>query len=230
MYKKIMSLFVVFVMVVGLVGCQSKSSNSNKSSTSSSVKIKTVDDFKESAGLVKYYTIEDKKFAIPETVGEYANYLAQLGTVTLNETGKSVDEATIDANGVSSMVSYLNVETDDGENQRFLVRYENKSKKEIPVAEAKITRIEVKYDPLSEMDYEKVFDSITVVTDKYTYKMDGKTNLHKFWDILGNPEHETDGRLDYEDDLGYKYTFDCCNELRNGIFRGFIISYPSNNK
>lgn len=89
-----------------------------------------------------------------------------------------------------------------------------------------MTQIEVKYDNLSTFDYEKVFDSIEVVTEDYTFKMDGKTNLYKFYNNLGDPEHATDGRLDYSDSLGYTYTFDCCNENRKGIFRGFIIKYP----
>ena len=55
----------------------------------------------------------------------------------------------------------------------------------------------------------------------------GKEDLYSFYDELGDPEHATDGRLEYSDSLGYKYTFDCCNENRKGIFRGFIIEYPA---
>ena len=60
--------------------------------------------------------------------------------------------------------------------------------------------------------------------------MDTKTKLTKFYNEIGGPEQETDGRLQYSDDLGYKYTFDCCNENRTGLFRGIIIEYPENNK
>lgn len=232
MLKKFGTLFISLGLVLGLTACngdETKVENtqeSNNSTEESEVNIKTVDDFQESQGLVKYFTIEDKNFSIPETVGEYANYLSQLGTVTLNDTGNSVDDEKIKANGISAMVAYLNVETSDGESQHFPVRYENNTDKEIPVAQATVTQIEVKYDPLSSFDYEKVFNSIEVVTDEYTFKMDGKTNLYKFYNNLGDPEHATDGRLDYSDSLGYKYTFDCCNENRKGIFRGFIIKYP----
>lgn len=229
MYKKIISVLMVCVLMLGLTGCREEESDSGKKPVGDdkpTVEIKTVDDFQESEGLVKYFTIEDYQFSIPETVGEYANYLSQLGTVTLNDTGNSVEDETLNANGISSMVAYLNVETDEGDNQHFLVRYENPTDDEITVAEAKVTQIEVKYDPYSESDFEKVYDSIEVVTDEYTFKMNAKTNLHKFYNNLGDPEHATDGRLDYSDDLGYKYTFDCCNENRKGLFRGFIIKYP----
>ncbi|OUQ02159.1 hypothetical protein [Thomasclavelia spiroformis] len=232
MLKKLCTLFISAGLIFGLTACSKTETKENNTDTKdnnveeTSVDIKTVDDFQESQGLIKYFTIEDKNFSIPETVGEYANYLSQIGTVTLNDTGNSVEEEEIDANGISSMVAYLNVETEDGDVQRFYVRYENTSDDAIPVAQAKITQIEVKYDPLSEFKYEKAFDSITVVTENYTFEMDGKEDIDSFFDELGNPEHVTDGRLDYSDSLGYKYTFDCCNENRKGIFRGFIIKYP----
>ena len=231
MSKKFMLLFFSLFLVIGLTACNQEennsSDNSSNNSTSRDVTVKTVADFQESTGLVKYFTIEDKNFSIPETVGEYANYLSQLGTVTLYDTGNSVEEEEIKANGISSMVAYLNVETEDGDVQRFSVRYENSSDSAIPVAQAKVTQIEVKYDPLSEFTYEKVFDSITVITEDYTFELDGKEDLYSFYDELGDPEHATDGRLEYSDSLGYKYTFDCCNENRKGIFRGFIIEYPA---
>lgn len=228
MLKKLTSLLLVCVLMLGLTGCSNDDSQSgDKPAKNPSIEIKTVDDFEESTGLVKYFTIEDKKFSLPETVGEYANYLSQLGEVTLNDTGKAVEDETLPAGGISSMMAYLNVETEDGENQHFLVRYVNNTDDEISVAEATVTQIEVKYDPYSNMDYEKVFNSIEVVTSDYTFEMDGKTKLKKFYDKLGGPERETDGRLEYSDDLGYKYTFDCCNENRNGLFRGFIIKYPT---
>lgn len=233
MIKKLCMLFVSLGLVFGLTACDNSEKNAEKNTNSNSaenetpaVEIKTVDDFQESQGLVKYFTIEDMNFSIPETVGEYANYLSQLGTVTLNDTGNSVEDETLAANGISAMVAYLKVETSDGEIQHFPVRYQNDTDKKISVAEAKVTQIEVKYDSLSSFDYEKVFDSVEVVTDEYTFKMDGKTNLYKFYNNLGDPEQATDGRLDYSDSLGYTYTFDCCNENRKGIFRGFIIKYP----
>lgn len=87
--KKILSILVICVLAITLTGCNDdkpKEENQvTEPSGDSGVKIKTVDDFVESQGLVKYFTIEDKRFSIPETVGEYANYLSQLGNVTLNE-------------------------------------------------------------------------------------------------------------------------------------------------
>lgn len=230
MLKKLISMTMVLMLSLTLTGCsffEDDKSSGGKSTQESSIKIKTTDDFKESEGLVKYFTIDDKKFAIPETVGEYANYLSQLGKVTLNNTGESVDDVELDAGGISSMAAFLNVETDDGDEARFYVRYENTTDDTITVAEATVTYIEVKYDVLSENDYDKVFSDIQVITSDYTFKLNDKRGFSHFFNILGTPIKNIDGRLDYNDDLGYTYTFDCCNENRNGVFRGFIIKYPA---
>lgn len=234
MLKKLMGIMLTLVLTLSLTGCSffeddtnNDGTKTNDSSNDSSVKIKTVDDFTESNGLVKYFTVNDYKFAIPETVGEYVNYLEQLGTVTLNETGKSVEDVELNAGGVSSMAAYLKVITEDDEEARFYVRYENKTDDDITVAEAKMTYLEIKYDMYSEFDYDKVFSDIQVVTDDYTFKINDKKGFSRFFNILGNPNKNIDGRLDYSDDLGYTYTFDCCNENRSGIFRGFIIKYPT---
>ena len=231
MFKKLISMMMVLVLTLTLTGCSffeddSKPGNT-KSNNETSVKIKTVDDFKESEGLIKYFTIEDKKFAIPETVGEYANYLSQLGTVTLNDTGNSVEDEELKAGGISSMAAYLTVETEDGDEARFYVRYENNTDDDITVAEASVTYLEVKYDIYSENEYDKVFSGIQVVTSDYTFELNDKRGYKRFYNELGDPIKNIDGRLDYSDDLGYTYTFDCCNENRNGVFRGFIIKYPS---
>lgn len=234
MLKKLISMTMVFMLSLTLTGCSffegDKKPSGNNTTTEQKMKIKTVDDFKESEGLVKYFAIDDKKFALPETVGEYANYLSQLGKVTLNNTEESVDDIELDAGGISSMAAFLNVETDDGDEARFYVRYENTTDDTITVAEATVTYIEVKYDALSENDYDKVFSDIQVVTSDYTFKLNDKRGYKRFYNELGDPIKNIDGRLDYNDDLGYTYTFDCCNENRNGIFRGFIIKYPSNNE
>ena len=125
MSKKFMLLFFSLFLVIGLTACNQEennsSDNSSNNSTSRDVTVKTVADFQESTGLVKYFTIEDKNFSIPETVGEYANYLSQLGTVTLNDTGNSVEEEEIKANGISSMVAYLNVETEDSDYGAYII-------------------------------------------------------------------------------------------------------------
>ena len=234
MLKKLMGIMLAFILTLSLTGCSffeddSSKGNSNTSDTSKddSVKIKTVDDFAESQGLVKYFTVNDYKFALPETVGEYANYLKQLGTVTLNETGQSVNDVELNAGGVSSMAAYLKVTTEDDEEARFYVRYENKTDDDIPVAEATVNFIEVKYDALSSNDYDKVFSDIEVITDAYTFELNDKRGFKRFFNELGDPIKNIDGRLDYSDDLGYTYTFDCCNENRDGVFRGFIIKYPT---
>ncbi len=234
MLKKLMGIMLTLVLTLSLTGCSffeddtnNDGTKTNDSSNDSSVKIKTVDDFTESNGLVKYFTVNDYKFALPETVGEYANYLEQLGTVTLNETGKSVNDVELNAGGVSSMAAYLKVTTDENEEARFYVRYENKTDDDITVAEATVNFIEVKYDALSSNDYDKVFSDIEVVTDEYTFELNDKRGFKRFYNELGDPIKNIDGRLDYSDDLGYTYTFDCCNENRNGVFRGFIIKYPS---
>lgn len=229
MLKKLLSLLVVCVLMLGLTGCSSSDSPSDNTDDKpeNKIQIKTINDFKESEGLVRYFTIKDLKFSIPETVGEYVNYLSQLGTVTLNETGDSVEDVELKAGGISSMMAFLTLETEDGEEQRFPLRYENNTDDTVTVAEATITQMEVKYDGLSGFDYEKVFKNIEVITSEDTFVMNGKTDLHDFYAKLGDPIHVTDGRLEYTDSLGYKYTFDCCNENRKGIFRGFIIQYPT---
>lgn len=234
MLKKLMGIMLTLVLTLSLTGCSffedDKNTNETKTTDTSkddSVKIKTVDDFAESQGLVKYFTVNDYKFALPETVGEYANYLEQLGTVTLNETGQSVNDVELNAGGVSSMAAYLKVTTEDDEEARFYVRYENKTDDDIPVAEATVNFIEVKYDALSSNDYDKVFSDIEVITDAYTFELNDKRGFKRFFNELGDPIKNIDGRLDYSDDLGYTYTFDCCNENRNGVFRGFIVKYPA---
>lgn len=234
MLKKLMGIMLTLVLTLSLTGCSffedDKNTNETKTTDTSkddSVKIKTVADFAESQGLVKYFTVNDYKFALPETVGEYANYLEQLGTVTLNETGQSVNDVELNAGGVSSMAAYLKVTTEDDEEARFYVRYENKTDDDIPVAEATVNFIEVKYDALSSNDYDKVFSDIEVITDAYTFELNDKRGFKRFFNELGDPIKNIDGRLDYSDDLGYTYTFDCCNENRNGVFRGFIVKYPA---
>ena len=111
MLKKIVALLMTCVLSMSLVGCSTSDSSdkttTEKPATSNSIKIKDVNDFQEADGLIKYFTIDDKKIAIPETVGEYVNYLSQVGTVTLNDTGDKVEDVELDANGISSMAAYL---------------------------------------------------------------------------------------------------------------------------
>lgn len=231
MLKKIVALLMTCVLSMSLVGCSTSDSSdkttTKKPATSNSIKIKDVNDFQEADGLIKYFTIDDKKIAIPETVGEYVNYLSQVGTVTLNDTGDKVEDVELDANGISSMATYLNVELDSGDVAHFYLRYENPTKKAISVAEASVTFIEVKYDEYAEEEYDKAAKDVVVETSEGSIPLDNKMKFSKVKDILGEPEQNTDGRFHYSNDAGYKYMFDCCNENRNGIFRGFSIEYPS---
>ena len=64
-------------------------------------------------------------------------------------------------------------------------------------------------------------------TSEGTLALNNKVKYAQVRKLFGDPEQETDGRFHYTDDAGYKYMFDCCNENRNGIFRGFSIEYPS---
>ena len=220
--KKILNKLIILLLAFCVVGCGGK----DESSDSNKVNIKDVSDFSESKGMVNYFTIDDYKISIPETVGEYENYLKQIGDVTLGDTGKSSFDETIEANGVSSMVQYLSVITEDDEEHRFIVRYENTSDEEISVAEAKVTYIEIKYDALSEQSYDRAIDSIVIYANGEEIPMRTKTKMEDVGEVCGLPEQNTDGRLRYTDDEGYEYIFDCSTEMRKGVFRGLIIKYP----
>ena len=128
---------------------------------------------------------------------------------------------------ISSMAAYLSVELDSGDVAHFYLRYENPTKKTISVAEASVTFIEVKYDEYAEEEYDKAAKGIEVETSQGTLALNNKVKYAQVRKLFGDPEQETDGRFHYTDDAGYKYMFDCCNENRNGIFRGFSIEYPS---
>ena len=66
MIKKITAVLMAFVLSMSLVGCsKSSDKDSSKSTTSSSIKVKDVSDFQEFDGLIKYFTIDGKKIAIP---------------------------------------------------------------------------------------------------------------------------------------------------------------------
>lgn len=223
MIKKITTLMVVMMLSFSLVGCSKDGSSSNNDTD---IVVKDIDDFKESDGKIKYFTIDGNKISIPETVGEYVNYLSQIGEVTLNDTGRKVEDVELEAGAISSMVAYLNVETKDGDEGHFYIRYENTTDKTITVKEATITFIEVKYDVYSEMDYDRAINGIEVVTQEGTLPIDNKMGYHKVKKIIGEPNQETDGRLRFMSDDGFEYMFDCCIENRNGIFRGFSITYP----
>ena len=71
MFKKIVALLMTCVLSMSLVGCSTSDSSdqttTKKPATSNSIKIKDVNDFQEADGLIKYFTIDDKKIAIPES-------------------------------------------------------------------------------------------------------------------------------------------------------------------
>ena len=125
------------------------------------------------------------------------------------------------------MAAYLNVELDSGDVAHFYLRYENPTKKAISVAEASVTFIEVKYDEYAEEEYDKAAKDVVVETSEGSIALNNKVKYAQVKKVLGEPNQETDGRFHYSNDAGYKYMFDCCNENRNGIFRGFSIEYPS---
>ena len=79
--------------------------------------------------------------------------------------------------------------------------------------------------PILECD--EAAKGIEVETSQGTLALNNKVKYAQVKKLFGDPEQETDGRFHYTDDAGYKYMFDCCNENRNGIFRGFSIEYPS---
>ncbi|MDD8048056.1 MAG: hypothetical protein PHH04_00505 [Thomasclavelia sp.] len=232
MLKKITSLLLALLMVIGLTACSSGTSKSKKTGkTDNGITIKGVKDFQESTGQIKYFTIEGKKFAIPETVGEYANYLEQLGTVTLGSDDKDIHSDTVKAGGLSSLTEYFTVKIGDND-VRFWVSYKNNTKKELTIAECSITQLQFKYDVYAEQDYEKacksvVFYATSTDGDTVEVPMDGKIGYVKVLKMLGDASQVTDGRITYKDSLGYTNIWDCCNENRTGIFRGVTIKYPS---
>ena len=65
MFKKIVALLMTCVLSMSLVGCSTSDSSdkttTKKPATSNSIKIKDVNDFQEADGLIKYFTIDDKK-------------------------------------------------------------------------------------------------------------------------------------------------------------------------
>lgn len=96
MIKKIMAVLMTIVLSMSLVGCSNDSSDKKttpkKTTTSSSIKIKDVSDFQEFDGMIKYFTMDVKKLLFLKQLLNYANYLSQVGTVTLNDTGDKVED------------------------------------------------------------------------------------------------------------------------------------------
>ena len=153
MLKKLLTVGLALTMMFAVTACSSKDSDSDKpNDNNTSDNTKQERPFTESNGLIKYFTINDEKICLPETVGEYVKYLEKIGTkVELGDTGKSVDEAPkVDAGGISSMVAYLKVYLDDSDWQWFGIRYKNDTDKKQSVADCKVTQITLDYDTITE--------------------------------------------------------------------------------
>lgn len=233
MLKKLLTVGLALMMMFGLTACSTDDSDSDDSSSKTTTTTPAAQErpFTESDGLIKYFTIDDEKIPLPETVGEYVKYLEKLGNkVELGDTGKTVDEAPdLAAGGISSMVAFLKVYNDDFEDewQWFGVRYENDTNKKQAVADCKVTQITLDYDTIMEEENHHSIKTTVFITSDNELAMDGRTTSHKnIFKMLGNPEQNTDGHLHYTDDKGYKY--ELVTENVKGILTRVVITYPTN--
>lgn len=233
MLKKLLTVGLALTMMFGLTACSTDDSDSDDNSLTTTTTTPTTQErpFTESDGLIKYFTINDEKIPLPETVGEYVRYLEKLGNkVELGDTGKTVDETSdLAAGGISSMVAFLKVYSDDFEDewQWFGVRYENDTNKKQAVADCKVTQITLDYDTIMEEENHHNIKTIVFITNEDNeIPMNGKlssTNLKK---LIGWPEQNTDGHWHYTDAQGYKYEF--VTENQKGILTRLAITYPTN--
>lgn len=225
MIKKIMCTIMTAMLCISLTGCSSETTP-NKEDAPKEDEVKSR-EFQESAGLVKYITIDDEKVSIPETVGEYVGYLEKLGKVELGDTGNSISEADkMDANGIASLTSYLKVYTDTNDYQWFGIHYFNPTNNKIAIKDAKVDRITLTYDIYAEEttpEYKQV-KSMVLVLENGEIALDGKTTSANITALLGYPSQNTDGYLKYTDDAGYTYKF--ATENKKGILTQVQISYP----
>ena len=236
MLKKLLSLCLVLTMLFGVTACSkddSKTTDSDNDNTNSTDDISRKErPFTESNGLIKYFTIEEEKVCLPETVGEYVKYLEKIGAkVELGDTGKTIDEAPeLNAGGISSMVAFLKVYLDDAEDewQWFGIRYKNDTKKPLEVTDCKVTQITLDYDTITEEENHHGINSIVFITNENEeLPMNGKTTSHKnIFKMLGNPVQNTDGHLHYNDDQGYNY--EMVTENQKGVLTKMVITYPGN--
>ena len=230
MLKKLLTVGLALTMMFAVTACSSKDSDSDKpNDNNTSDNTKQERPFTESNGLIKYFTINDEKIPLPETVGEYVKYLEKIGTkVELGDTGKSVDEAPkVDAGGISSMVAYLKVYLDDSDWQWFGIRYKNDTDKKQSVADCKVTQITLDYDTIMEEENHHSIKTTVFITDNdQEIPMDGKFSSGKIAKLIGNQPQNTDGHWHYTDDQGYKYEF--VTENQKGILTRLAITYPTN--
>lgn len=236
MLKKLLTSALVFTMMFGLVGCGSDDSSDDKKEPTTTTKEpeKTEREFTEAPGLIKYFTIEDIKICLPETVGEYVRYLQQLGTkVELGDTGNTVDEAEeMESGEMSSLVAYLKVYLSDDEDdwQWFGIRYQNNTDDTCSVADATVTQISLAYDLYSEHEDKenrsKFKTTVFTLNNDDTITMNGKISYSEIVKTIGAAQQNTDGHVTYTDDQGYKYLMD--TENKRGILGEVQITYPSN--
>ncbi|MFQ6792520.1 MAG: hypothetical protein ACLRT4_07020 [Thomasclavelia sp.] len=229
MLKKILAVGLSLMMVFALTACGDNSDDGSSSGGSDDTSTTQERPFTESKGLIKYFTIENEKVCLPETVGEYVKYLEKIGSkVELGDTGKTVDEAgELDAGGISSMVAFLRVYIDgaDDEWQWFGIRYENDTDKSLPIADCKVTQITLDYDTIMEEENHHCLDSIVFITQNdQKLPMDGDYRSSDLLDDIGGPSQNTDGHWHYSDDQGYKYEF--VTENKKGILTRLAITYP----
>lgn len=230
MLKKLLTVGLALTMMFAVTACSSKDSDSDKpNDNNTSDNTKQERPFTESNGLIKYFTINDEKICLPETVGEYVKYLEKIGTkVELGDTGKSVDEAPkVDAGGISSMVAYLKVYLDDSDWQWFGIRYKNDTDKKQSVADCKVTQITLDYDTITEEEnHYGIKTTVFITKDDQEIPMNGKTTSSNLLKWIGSSQQNTDGHWHYTDDQGYKYEF--VTENQKGILTRLAITYPTN--
>lgn len=218
MLKKALTICTILCLMFTTTGC----SFFDKSDSSESTKTEER-PFTESKGLIKYFTVEGVKVCLPETVGEYVKYLEKFAErVELGDTGKTVEENTLMANGVSSMVAYLKVYLEDGDWQWFGIRYENNTDEDLPVSECEVTQITLDYDTVNREENHHYLDSFVFITkDDVEYEMNGKFTDY---DMFGAPYQYTDGHRFYKDDEGYVY--ELVSENLKAILTRVEITYP----
>lgn len=230
MSKKIISISMILLLAVSLVGCgesaDKENTNTNKNTETKTNEVKTR-PFTEASGIIKYFTIDGERVALPETVGEYVGYLEKIGKVELGDTEKTVSEAPeMEANEIASLTSYLKVYTTTSDYQWFGIHYFNSKDDENTVANASVDRITLTYDIYAEDPSYQQVKTIVLVTANGELPIDGKTTSKTIMKMLGAPEQNTDGYLKYTDDAGYVYKF--ATENQKGILTQVQISYPKN--
>ena len=101
MFKKLLSILSVFALTFSLVGCSFFEDDSKPSggtgNTKTTIKIKTPDDFQESEGLIRYFTVEDykmitEKFPQVDRVMLGRGILRNPGIITQIKNGKNIDK------------------------------------------------------------------------------------------------------------------------------------------